>query len=95
MWTVGEDCFLHSFFSTIAHQVEREGWGSRFPALMKELYVGRLRRERVPQARGELEQVREALSRLPPEARVYAYEDPNRPTRWPVPPGRRAWPTAS
>ncbi len=89
MLTVGEDYFLHSFFSTIAYQVEREGWGSRFPALMKELYMGRLPQDRVPQAHGELEQVRQELGRLPPEARVFGYEDPNQPTPWPVPPGAK------
>jgi 2,3-bisphosphoglycerate-dependent phosphoglycerate mutase len=84
--TLGQDYFVHSFFSTIAYQLEREGWGSRFPALMKELYMGRLAKERAPQARQELEQVHEELGRLPPEARVYAYEDPNKPTPWAVPP---------
>jgi 2,3-bisphosphoglycerate-dependent phosphoglycerate mutase len=89
MLTVGQDYFLHSFFSTIAYQVEREGWGSRFPALMKELYVGRLPRERVLQAREEVKQIREELDRLAPEARIYAYEKPDMPTPWPIPPGAK------
>jgi 2,3-bisphosphoglycerate-dependent phosphoglycerate mutase len=89
MLTVGEDYFLHSFFSTIAYQLEREGWGLRFPALMKELYVGRLPRERVPQAREEVKQIRKELCRLPPDARIYAYEKPDMPTPWPVPPGAK------
>jgi 2,3-bisphosphoglycerate-dependent phosphoglycerate mutase len=87
MWTVGEDDFLHSFFSTIAYQVEKEGWGSRFPALVGELYRGRMPAERVPEARRELETIRRELSELPPEARVYDYDEPNRETPWPVPPG--------
>ena len=37
MLSFGENYFVHSFFSTIAYRVEREGWGSRFPALMNEL----------------------------------------------------------
>jgi 2,3-bisphosphoglycerate-dependent phosphoglycerate mutase len=89
MLTVGQDHFLHSFFSTIAYQVEREGWGSRFPALMKELYVGRLPRERVLQAREEVKQIREELGRLAPEARIYAYEKPDMATPWPIPPGAK------
>jgi hypothetical protein len=51
MWTGGEDFWLHSFFSTIAYQLEPEGWGSRFPALMNELYAGRRAGDRVPDAR--------------------------------------------
>jgi Immunity protein 70 len=89
MLTVGQDYFLHSFFSTIAYQLEREGWGLRFPALMKELYVGRLPRERVLQAREEVRQIREELGRLAPEARIYAYEKPDMPTPWPIPPSAK------
>ena len=87
MWTVGEDDFLHSFFSTVAYQLEKEGWGSRFPALLGELYRGRLASDRVPEARRELETIRQELGELPPDARVYDYDDPNRETPWPVPPG--------
>lgn len=31
--------------------------------------------------------MRAGLSERPPEERVYAYEDPERPTPWPIPPG--------
>jgi Immunity protein 70 len=87
MWTGGEDFWLHSFFSTIAYQLESDGWGSRFPALMDELYAGRLPVDRVPEARTELATIDAELLQLPPEARVFDYDDPNRPTPWPVPPG--------
>ena len=87
MWTVGEDWFLHSFFSTIAYRLEPDGWGSRFPALMKNLYAGRLALKRFPEARKELATVRAELAARPPEERIFAYEDPGRPTPWDVPPG--------
>jgi 2,3-bisphosphoglycerate-dependent phosphoglycerate mutase len=87
MWTVGEDWFLHSFFSTIAYRLEPNGWGSRFPALMKDLYTGRLSPDRFPKARGELATLRSELAERPPEERIFAYEDPDRPTPWDVPPG--------
>ena len=87
MWIGGEDFWLHSFFSTIAYRLEPDGWGSRFPALMNELYVGRLPLERVPEPRAELETIRSDLQQLPPDARVFDYEEPDRATPWPVPPG--------
>ena len=87
MWTVGEDWFLHSFFSTIAYRLEPNGWGSRFPELMKDLYTGRLSPDRFPKAREELATVRSELAERPPEERIFAYEDPDRPTPWDVPPG--------
>jgi 2,3-bisphosphoglycerate-dependent phosphoglycerate mutase len=89
MWTVGEDWFLDSFFSTIAYQLELEGWGTRFPALMKELYAGRLPAERTSAALGELVTIRSELGRLEPQARVFEYGDPNKPTPWAVPPGAK------
>jgi 2,3-bisphosphoglycerate-dependent phosphoglycerate mutase len=87
MWTIGEDDFLHSFFSTLAYRLEPAGWGSRFPALLGELYRGRLPVAQVEEARSELATIRQELGEQPPDARVYAYEDPNRETPWPVPPG--------
>jgi 2,3-bisphosphoglycerate-dependent phosphoglycerate mutase len=87
MWTIGEDWFLHSFFSTIAYRLEPNGWGSRSPALMKQLYTGRLPAERLSKAREELVTMRAELAKLPPEERIFAYEDPERPTPWDVPPG--------
>jgi 2,3-bisphosphoglycerate-dependent phosphoglycerate mutase len=87
MWTVGEDWFLHSFFSTIAYRLEPNGWGSRFRALMKELYTGRLPAEHLQMGRKELATVRAELTERPPQERIFAYEDPERPTPWDVPPG--------
>lgn len=87
MWTVGDESFLHSFFSTVAYQLESEGWGSRFPAMMKDLYKGRLPSGRADEALTELAVIRRELDQLRPEARVFEYENPNKPTPWPVPPG--------
>ena len=89
MWTVGDDAFLNSFFSTVAYQLEADGWGSRFPALMKDLYGGRLPAERAGKPLDELPLVRPELQQQPPTARVFEYEDPNKPTPWPVPPGAK------
>lgn len=99
MWTVGDDAFLNSFFSTVAHQLEADGWGARFPALMKGLYEGRLPAERVDEALGELAMIRRELEQLSPTARVFEYGDPSKPTPWPVPPGAKTlagcFPTAN
>ncbi len=89
MWTVGEDAFLNSFFSTVAYQLEADGWGSRFPALMKGLYGGRLSTERLGEALGEVAMIRRELEQLSPTARVFEYEAPNKPTPWPVPAGAK------
>ena len=37
-YSIGSADFLHSFFSTVAVNLEDGKWGSRFPVLMNELY---------------------------------------------------------
>jgi len=37
-YQIGNGAFLHSFFSTVAYNLENGNWGSRFPIIMCELY---------------------------------------------------------
>ena len=74
-WVVGSQDFLHSFFSTVAHRLEPDGWGSRFPALGSELYRGELSADRVAAARSELAVLHEELARFPPSDVVWDIED--------------------
>ena len=53
-YQIGHGDFLHSFFSTVAYNLENMKWGSRFPVIMKELYQGHLPKEHVDAAIGEL-----------------------------------------
>ncbi len=41
-YEIGSGDFLHSFFSTISFHLEPEGWGTKYPYLMNELYQGSL-----------------------------------------------------
>ncbi len=41
-YQIGHGDFLHSFFSTVAYNLENGNWGSRFPVIMNELYQGKL-----------------------------------------------------
>lgn len=34
-YQVGHGDFLHSFFSTISHYLEQNGWGTEYPYLIK------------------------------------------------------------
>jgi len=34
-YEVGRGDFLHSFFSTISYQLEKEGWGTKYPYFYK------------------------------------------------------------
>jgi hypothetical protein len=50
LWPVGTADFLHAFFSTIGARLEPDGWGTRFPVLMRELYSGELAGEAIAYA---------------------------------------------
>ena len=75
VWPVGTPGFLHSFFSTIAARLEPDGWGSRFPAVMKTLYGGEIGGEDASRAVAELDQIRAELREHPPADVVWDYED--------------------
>ncbi len=75
VWVVGSQAFLHSFFSTVAHRLEPEGWGSQFPAVQHELYRGEISAHRVAAARSELAAIQEQLKRFPPTDAIWDIED--------------------
>jgi 2,3-bisphosphoglycerate-dependent phosphoglycerate mutase len=82
VWPVGTGDFFHAFFSTISARLEPDGWGTRFPVLMNELYSGELANGHAPGALAELERVREDLRRLPPSDVVWDVEDRAKQPPW-------------
>lgn len=54
-YQIGSGSFLHSFFSTVAVNLENSNWGSRFPLIMNKLYQGSLESEYVNVALMELD----------------------------------------
>lgn len=56
-YSIGTGDFFHSFFSTIAHNLENDNWGSRFPFIMNELYDGVLKYDHISMAIKELESI--------------------------------------
>ncbi|HEV2723455.1 MAG TPA: immunity 70 family protein [Thermoleophilaceae bacterium] len=82
VWVVGSQAFLHSFFSTVAHRLEPEGWGSQFPAVQHELYRGEISADRVATARSELATIQEQLKQFPPTDAIWDIEDPSARPPW-------------
>lgn len=70
-WEVGTGDFLHAFFSTISFHLEPEGWGTRFPVLMNDLYQGMLSSTQAEAAISELHTAREGLARIPPSQVIW------------------------
>ena len=52
-YSVGSGDFLHSFFSTVAYNLENGDWGIKYPYIMNELYRGELEVESVKESKKE------------------------------------------
>lgn len=74
-YPVGGSKYILSFFSTVAYRLEHKQWGSRFPAIMKELYSGKMEPEYIDEAIAELTTIQEELKRFPPEQAIWNFED--------------------
>jgi 2,3-bisphosphoglycerate-dependent phosphoglycerate mutase len=79
---IGAASFLKSWFSSIDVRLERENWGSRFPAIMRELYGGRLRSSRVQSAANELELITQEFALHPPSDVVWDFENRSAQPPW-------------
>jgi len=75
-------CFFHSFFSTVAYNLENGNWGSRFPIIMNELYQGKLERENIGKAIDELSIIRRELQKFGPEKVVWDIENMSKQPPW-------------
>ncbi|MBC2172777.1 immunity 70 family protein [Listeria booriae] len=76
LWfSIGEDDFLHSFFSTICMNLENGKWGSEYPLIMRNLYSGKLSYSELEQAKKELNQISERLKKISPEKIVWDAEN--------------------
>jgi 2,3-bisphosphoglycerate-dependent phosphoglycerate mutase len=79
---IGTSSFVHAFFSTVSVHCEPNGWGSRYPHLMNELYQGCLPHAHANEALGELLHAKAQLEKLPPSQMVWDIEDRNAQPPW-------------
>ncbi|CZF82627.1 hypothetical protein GCE9029_03345 [Grimontia celer] len=68
---IGGQDFFHAFFSTVSYRLEIDGWGSRFPCLLKKLYQGKLEQYDARQALEELDVIVSELSQFSPDKVVW------------------------
>ena len=74
LFPLGTADLVDSFFYTISWRLERKEWGSRFPAIMNELYQGLLPYESLEKAAFELQIINDEMSYLPHTSGVWVYE---------------------
>lgn len=75
IWEVGTGDLLHAFFSTVSYHLEPNGWGARFPVLMKSLYQGRLEAAEAEAALNELGTIQAELKAYPPSQVIWDIEN--------------------
>ena len=81
-YQIGRGDFLHSFFSTVAYNLENENWGSRFPIIMNELYQGKMSWMNVDKAIAELNVIKEELKAFSPDKVIWDIEDLSKQPPW-------------
>ena len=73
---IGASNLMHAFFSTIASHLEPQGWGSRYPELMNELYRGKLDQKHAAKALDDIAEIRAHFRSLTPTDVVWDIERP-------------------
>lgn len=72
---IGTADFMHSFFSTIAYNLENKKWGSRFPNLMNELYNLEIEPNKSELVLKELKIIKQELATLTPNKVIWDIDD--------------------
>lgn len=81
-YEVGHADFLHSFFSTISYHLEPNGWGTKYPKLLNDLYYKKLNCSDIPIAIKEVEEIRDKLAKFEPSKVVWDIEDLSKQPPW-------------
>lgn len=81
-YQIGHGDFLHSFFSTVAYNLENKKWGSRFPVIVNELYQGKASPGHIDQAIEELEIIKKELQAYGPEKVIWDIDDLSKQPPW-------------
>ncbi|RWW96715.1 Imm70 family immunity protein [Flavobacterium cerinum] len=81
-YKVGTGDLLHSFFSSIAYNLEDNKWGAKFPFIMKELYAKELSVEDIPQAVKEINLIRETFKDYAPNCVIWDIENLEKRPPW-------------
>lgn len=81
-YEIGTGDFVHSFFSTIAHNLEPKGWGTKFPILMRNLYNNQVDYKDIAGIKKELKEIENKLSKLKPDRVVWDIEDLSKLPPW-------------
>nr|WP_286672474.1 Imm70 family immunity protein [Cohnella hashimotonis] len=78
---IGSGDFLHCFFSTISYRLEPNGWGSKYPFMMKKLYHEDMEKKYNLQLLEEVKAIQNSWS-ISPDDVVWDIEDLSKQPPW-------------
>jgi 2,3-bisphosphoglycerate-dependent phosphoglycerate mutase len=81
-YEIGSASFLKAFFSTIVMRLEAGNWGSRYPTVMRRLYMGEVAGRELDDLRDELKDIRRRLKAFTPDNVVWDFESPEKQPPW-------------
>ena len=81
-YQVGSGDFLHSFFSTVAYNLEAKKWGSKYPILMNEFYQGKLETDKIKTAIIEIKDIQKELKKYPVSCIIWDIDDLSKQPPW-------------
>ena len=68
---IGSSDFLKSFFYTISYHLEPDGWGTRYPELVNDLYDGKAEASKAIILINSLQEIRTELKQFPPDEIIW------------------------
>lgn len=81
-FSIGNGDFFNSFFHTIHYHLERGEWGSRYPLVLKNLYMGEVPYDKLSELEEELIDIKNRLKSIPPSQIIWDIEDLNKKPPW-------------
>ncbi len=69
---------LHALFSTVSHNLEPNGWGTRFPILFNQIYLGKLYPTNTREALKEIQVVRHELKSVSTANIIWCIQNPEK-----------------
>lgn len=82
IYEVGSSDFLISFFDTIEIRLTKGFFGKKYPAILTDLYSGKLTIDKFEKAEKELEDIRKRLKKYKPSKVVWDKDDLTKQPPW-------------
>lgn len=82
-YEIGAGSFMYSFFSTVAQNLEKGNWGSRFPYLMDKLFNKALVKNKdIPKLENEVSVIKKEFGKFSPNQVVWDFNDLTKRPPW-------------